>query len=133
MGLRRQFTLPGEDQRFLDDYGLPWETVMDGSPWVLMHDFPAPEGYTEKTVTLAIRIETGYPPAALDMAYFSPHLKRGDGKVIGATDALQRIDGRHFQRWSRHRTALHPWDPATDNLGTHITLVEDWLTREFDK
>jgi Prokaryotic E2 family E len=44
MTLRRQFDLPEEDTKFLNDYGLPWETIVDGSQWVLIHDFPAPPG-----------------------------------------------------------------------------------------
>ena len=40
MELRRQFDLLPQDQKFLEEYGLPWETVLDGSQWVLLHEFP---------------------------------------------------------------------------------------------
>ena len=133
MVLRREFELPEKDQEFLHEYGLRWETIVDGSPWVLLNDFPTHIGYTEDTVTAAIRIETGYPPTALDMVYFHPHISRKDGETIGATAAIQNLDGKEYQRWSRHRTPKHPWNPEVDNLGTHITLIEDWLTREFEK
>lgn len=132
MSLRREFDLPPEDVAFLTDYGLDWETIIDGSPWVLIHDFPTHQGYTLFTTTAAIRIETGYPPAALDMVYFHPALVRKDGKAIGATQAIQNLDGNSFQRWSRHRSGKHPWNPKVDNLGTHITLVEEWVAREFE-
>jgi hypothetical protein len=46
---------------------------------------------------------------------------------------VQSLDGKSFQRWSRHRTAENPWRIGRDNLGTHIILVEDWLAREFEK
>lgn len=39
MTLRRQFDLLSEDDAFLKEYGFPWETIVDGSPWVLIHDF----------------------------------------------------------------------------------------------
>lgn len=133
MDIRRDFELPEEDQRFLTEYGLPWETIIDGSPWVLVHQFPTHEGYTVVNATAAIRIETGYPRTALDMVYFHPHIKRKDGQLIRATDAIQRLDGKDFQRWSRHRTGQHPWREGIDNLGNHILLIEDWLEREFDK
>lgn len=134
MSLRRQFDLLPDDQRFLDEYGLPWETIVDGSQWVLIHEFPTQhEGYNHTTVTAAIRLETGYPNVPLDMVYFAPALSRRDGKPIGATQATQVIDGATHQRWSRHRTANHPWQPGIDNLGTHILLIEDWLAREFEK
>lgn len=133
MELRRDFDLLEEDETFLKDYGLQWETVVDGSHWVLIHDFPTHESYTEARVTAAIRLETGYPQSGLDMVYFSPAIVRKDGQPIGATNATQAINGKTYQRWSRHRTAQNPWIAGQDSLGTHIILIEDWLEREFDK
>lgn len=134
MKLRRDFDLLPENARFLDEYGLPWETVADGSLWVLIHQFPSQhEGYNHQTVTIAIRLETGYPNAALDMVYVHPALARKDQRPIGATQANQTISGTVYQRWSRHRTAQHPWDPTQDGIGSHIFLIEDWFAREFEK
>jgi hypothetical protein len=130
---RREFQLPGEDEAFLTDYGLPWEAVVNGSPWILIHDFPTPDGYNHRRVTAAIRIETGYPNAELHMVYFFPALARTDGRPIGATESVQQLDGKSFQRWSRHRSAQNPWKIGRDTLGTHIILIEDWLEREFKK
>lgn len=131
--MRRQFDLLPEDEQLLNDYGLPWETVVDGSQWVLIHDFPTHEGYNHKTVVAAIRLETGYPNTPLDMVYFHPALARTDGHPIGATETVQQISGVSYQRWSRHRTGQNPWKPNIDSLGTHIVLIEDWLQREFEK
>jgi hypothetical protein len=124
--------VPG-DRQFLDQYRLPWETIVDGSQWVLIHEFPTHAGYNHATVTAAIRLETGYPNTQLDMVYFHPPLARKDGKAIGATQATQALDGKSFQRWSRHRTPAHPWIPGQDDLSTHIALIEEWLSREFEK
>lgn len=131
--MRRDFKLPPEDETFLQEYGLPWEAVMNGSPWVLVHEFPTPDGYNHRRVTAAIRIETGYPNTELNMVYFFPALARLDGKPIGATEGTQDLDGKMFQRWSRHRSAQNPWKVGQDNLGSHVILVEDWLEREFKK
>lgn len=134
MELKKEFTLLPQDQGFLKSYGLPWETVNSANQeWVLVHDFPLPEGYTHPTATAAIRIETGYPHAQLDMVYFFPAISRKDGVSIGATNATQSIDGKIYQRWSRHRSAVNPWNPKQDHIGTHIFLIEDWLEREFEK
>ncbi len=133
MNLRRKFELLPEDEDFLEEYGLPWETVRDGSLWVLIHEFPTRGNYNHPRVTAAVRMETGYPSSGLDMVYFFPALARLDGKAIGATQVRQQIDGKTFQRWSRHRTAKNPWVAGRDNLGTHILLIEDWLDREFRK
>lgn len=134
MSMRRDFDLLPEDEAFLDEYGLPWETVLDGSQWVLIHDFPTQhEGYNHPKTTAAIRLETGYPTTHLDMVYFHPPLARRDGRAIGATDATQEITGVTYQRWSRHRTSQNPWKPGQDSLGTHVILIEDWLAREFEQ
>jgi hypothetical protein len=86
MTLRRRFDLLPIDREFLDEYGLPWEPIVDGSQWVLIHDFPVPRGYNQATLTAAIRIETGYPNTELNMVYFFPALARADGKKIGGTE-----------------------------------------------
>lgn len=133
MALRRDFELLTADRLFLDSYGLPWEAVQDGSPWILIHQFRTHQGYNHKTVTAAVRLETGYPLSQLDMVYFYPALVRVDGKPIGATQATQIIAGLTYQRWSRHRTSQNPWKPGEDDLGSHVALIEDWLAREFDE
>lgn len=133
MTLRRQFDLLPQDQEFLDEYGYPWETIVDGSQWVLIHEFPTHEGYNPPHATAAIRMETGYPNTELSMVYFFPALARKDGKPIGATQHMQAIDGKEYQRWSRHRTSENPWRVGLDLLDTHIILIEDWLAREFEK
>lgn len=133
MAARREFNLLPEDLEFLESHGLPWETINSKGQWVLLHDFPTHDGYNHSKVTVAIRLETGYPQSQLDMAYFFPKLARKDGKAIGQTQANQVIDGQEYQRWSRHRTPVNPWIAGEDNLGSHIFLVEDWLEREFEK
>ena len=131
--MRRDFELLAEDAAFLDECGFTWESVADGSQWVLINGFPLPQGYTETHTTAAVRLESGYPDAQLDMVYFHPAVVRRDGRPIGATNSNQAIDGRQFQRWSRHRTAQNPWIAGQDSLATHIMLIEDWLEREFEK
>ena len=133
MGLRRDFDLLPQDEKFLEEYGLPWETISDGSQWVLIHEFPTHDGYNHLRVTAAIRMETGYPNTELNMVYFFPALARQDGRAIGATQAKQVIDGKTYQRWSRHRTAQNPWRPGVDGVDTHVLLIEDWLAREFER
>jgi Prokaryotic E2 family E len=131
--MRREFELLPEDEQFLEEYGLSWETVVDSGNWALIHDFPTHVGYDHQKVTTAIRIPTGYPNTRLDMVWFYPVLARTDGKPIGATPKRQVIDQKTFQRWSRHRSAANPWNPEEDRLGTHIFMIEEWLQREFEQ
>ena len=129
--LRKQFALAEGDRACLDAKARPWETVLERrARWLLVHDVPVPDGYAVQRVTVALNVPAGYPDAQIDMAYFYPHLRRADGKAIAAL-AEQVIDGRRFQRWSRHRTATNPWRPGVDDVCTHLALVSDWLEREF--
>ena len=131
--MRRDFKLLPVDLDFLNEFGCEWESIHDGSQWVLLNQFPLPVGYAQDHAVAAIRLETGYPDAQLDMVYFYPELTRFDGELIRKTNCTQVIEGRSFQRWSRHRTPQNPWIPGQDSLGTHIMLIEDWLEREFER
>lgn len=131
--MRRQFLLPEADAEHLGSYELQWETIVEpGWQWLLVHGFPVTDGYNVSSVTAAVSVSPGYPDAPLDMVYFYPALARSDGRAIGALSA-QAIDGKIFQRWSRHRTALNPWRPGVDDLAAHLALVRHWLEREFKK
>lgn len=132
-GQRKQFDLLEEDVEFLQSLGLQWETLSESTGmWILIYDYPVCSGYLVQKVTVAVKVEPGYPRTQLDMAYFLPALSRKDGKPIGATSP-QQIDGKSFQRWSRHRTGQNPWREGIDNLGTHMGLVSYWFKQEFEK
>lgn len=131
--MRRQFQLPEEDVVFLDSLSLEWETLNEnGMQWVIIHCYPVAPGYNFSQVSVGIKIETGYPRAPLDMAYFFPALQRSDGKAINAI-SHQVIDGKQYQRWSRHRTAQNPWREGIDDISTHLSLVSFWFEQEFIK
>jgi hypothetical protein len=131
--MRRQFLLPEADEDYLNACGLEWETIIESSwRWLLLHGYPLPHGYNVSKATAAVSISAGYPDAQLDMVYFHPPLTRLDGGAIGALSS-QTIDGKSFQRWSRHRTGANPWRPGEDDLSSHLALVRHWLEREFEK
>lgn len=130
--MRREFRLLAVDETHLTATRLKWETVTcDGRRWLVVHDYPLLPGYVPTTVKLALDIPMDYPQAQIDMFYFDPAVARGDGAVIPSTQVTAVIDGIQFQGWSRHRNGAHPWDPLTDNVATHLALVEHSLAREF--
>ena len=132
-GARKEYDLLEEDEAFLNSLQLEWENFTESNAhWIFIYDYKIPEGYNVDTVTMGVRITSGYPTAQLDMLYFHPPLTRKDGKPIGALSTCD-IDGKKFQQWSRHRTGANPWRPDIDNLGTHIPLADAWLTNEFIK
>jgi hypothetical protein len=130
---RRDAPVSDQDCLFLDSYGLNWEIIVDGSTWVIFYDFSLPKGFNHAKVTLAVRLEGGYPLTALDMMYTYPAIARADGKSIEKADVTQQIDGLPFQRWSRHRTEVNPWMPGQDSLETHVYLVEEFFETEVTK
>ena len=52
---------------------------------------------------------------------------------IPASEPQQALDGKTFQRWSRHRPGDEPWRPGVDNLETHLVLTRDAFDDEFIK
>jgi hypothetical protein len=130
---RRAFRLPAADEAYLNEHHASWEAVKDGNTqWVVIPEFPLPSGFNVTVTTLAIDLVAGYPDAALDMAYFDPHLQRTDGKAIPAIKSRQ-FDGRPWQRWSRHRTNSNKWVVGEDNVATHIAYIHSFLRAEFEK
>lgn len=130
--MRRDFALPEQDVDYLDSCGHRWETIQEGGMWVIIYDYPVPEGYTIKLVNVALKIDAGYPVSQIDMAYFNPDLVRLDNLGIGAL-AIQGFMGRNWQRWSRHRTGENPWRPGLDDISTHLQMVSYWMEREIKK
>ncbi len=131
--MRRLFQLPEADEIHLDAVGLPWETIIEGGArWLLIHGRLLPAGYSPQVVAEAHRLDPGYPDIQLDMVYFHPALVRADGKAIGAV-CPQSLDGKVWQRWSRHRSPQNPWRPGVDDLSGHLLLVQQWLERELRK
>lgn len=130
--LRRAFQLLETDHQYLDGLGLRWETVfIEKKRWLVIHDFLLLPGYTPETSTLALDVPADYPASQIDMFYFAPWVSRSDGVTIPSIQIRAAIDGVEYQGWSRHRNSKCPWDPNTDNVRTHLALVESCLAREL--
>jgi Prokaryotic E2 family E/Multiubiquitin len=129
---RREFDLPAEDVVFLDSLDLRWEAVGDGgSLWIIIYGVTLPPGYSVSVTDVAIQITPGYPTSHLDMAYYSPAIARADGRAIPNADSKQPLDGKSWQRWSRHRLGASAWKPGIDNLESHFEFMQQWLAREI--
>lgn len=130
-GNRMQFSLPQEDVNFLNALNLEWECVLNNGNmmYILIYDYPIPEGYNTTTAIVALGINSSYPITQIDMAYFFPHLSKVNGKSISCVTPLI-IDGKDFQQWSRHRQS-DEWVPGVDNLATHLVLVDSWLSKDL--
>lgn len=132
--LRRHFALPEEDVEALDAGGFQWESLKDPSgTWLIIHGFALPACFAGGETAVAISIPSGYPTTALDMAYFHPAIVRLNGAAIPNTEALVQVDGKKWQRWSRHYTPTNPWKPGEYNTVTHLHLVRHWIEKEAAK
>jgi len=131
---RRQFRLPAADEEFLDSLGLVWEAVVESNMrWIIVHGLALPEGYQCRVVDVAFQIVPGYPPGALDMAFFHPPLTRRDQRAIPNVQASVSLDGKPWQQWSRHRTAFNPWVDGDDSFGSHFLYMQSWLSFELKR
>ncbi len=130
-GLRKQFTLPVDDIAALDNMGLLWETLVQNNRWLIIYDYPIPNGYNVDKSDLALLIPPMYDTVEIDMAYFYPHLQKQSNRPIKAITG-QSIDNKLFQRWSRHRQPGQ-WRPGVDNVTTHLTLVDNWLLNDLNR
>lgn len=128
---RRQFRLLEVDEAFLDGLGHTWETIIDGERrWLLIYEYPVPGGYTAQRTTLALEIPLTYPGAQIDMFYTYPRLALTSGRAIDRTQVAATIVGSDFNGWSRHRGAQSPWNAESDNVKTHLALVDSSFAKE---
>ncbi|WP_111308886.1 multiubiquitin domain-containing protein [Confluentibacter sediminis] len=125
--------LPKQDLYYLSSITNLVDFVKNGNlNWLVIRDLDIPDGYNVKKADAAILIPPHYPTSQLDMIYFHPALSRTDGKMIG-TLRDQSIEGKIYQRWSRHRTAINKWNPEIDNVESHLDLMLSCLRAEFNK
>lgn len=123
--------LPECDQAFLKDLALKWDLVPEGGiHWLVIYDFPIPEGYNFGTSDVSLRLERCYPDTQIDMVYFGHQLALNSGTTIRQIVSVNHLN-RTWQRWSRHRTSQNPWRPGIDCIETHIVQVRHWLEREI--
>ena len=128
---RRVFDLLDVDEKHLDGLGCFWETIIDANRrWLLIHNYRVPTGYSPQIVLLALEIPPTYPGAQIDMFYTNPPLRLTSGSAIDRTQVSAVINGAPFNGWSRHRGPQAPWNPNTDNVITHLALVESAIAKE---
>lgn len=130
---RREFDLSAADQTFLDSLKLHWDAITHGGRlWIVVLGIPLPVGFQVGVADVAIEIAAGYPTSQLDMAYFYPPLALADGRPLNCVDAIEQLEGKGWQRWSRHRVGMSVWVPGVDDLEKHFAYVQDWLCRAVE-
>jgi hypothetical protein len=121
--------LPEPDRRHLDSKGQSYEVTLEsGMICLILPNYPLPDGYEPRDVTLLLRLPAGYPDAAPDMYWCDPPVRLSrTGAFPQAAESMENHLGRTWQRFSRH---LGPgaWRPG-DGLDTYLTLIRHDLER----
>lgn len=116
------------DQSFLVEKGYAHDVTEEGGMLcVILHGFPMPEAYSERSVDLLLRLPPGYPNANPDMFWTSPRVTLSGGQIPRATEATEKYVSKSWQRWSRHWST--PWRAGIDGLDTFITAIRNELAK----
>jgi hypothetical protein len=129
---KREFTLDAADEERLNRLGLKWETIVEGGRhFVVVRNYPLPEGYTAKSFLLAMEIPGMFPQSPIYGFFAHPRLALASGREIPNVSQAAVILGQPVAGWSRQRTAP-PWNPATDSVRTHLLTVNECLEKEVE-
>lgn len=129
-----QFEVLPKDDEYLKQVFGDFRTIIDqGRRWLVVENYELPDGYSHKQVTLAIEIPSLYPQAEIDMFYTCPRIYLPNGVTPSCTEIEQTIEGKSYQRWSRHRSHVSQWNPVIDSVVTHFSLIEESLLREVQQ
>jgi len=127
---RCEFDMLAEDEAYLDGAGLTWETVIEENRrWLLIRSYPLPAGYTVPTSDIALELPPTYPQAQIYGFYAYPPLALASGHEIDRTQLRGTVDGNVFHGWSRYRPG-QVWDPDSDNVASHLAMVDACLAKE---
>ena len=122
-------SLPSLDIGYLTDRGTKYSLASESNMTCLvLEGYKLPNGYDRDSADLLLRLSPGYPDVPPDMWWFSPAVRRKDGKQIQATDSVETYLGRQWQRWSRHFVPGQ-WQSGIDSIESFLALVSRELTR----
>lgn len=119
--------LPRKDRQYLDDRGIAFAEVIDGSQkGIVLRDFPLPPGlFDSESADILIVLPSGYADAPPDMFFALPWLKlKAEARHPRAANVSYSFAGQNWQRWSRH--SKH-WRPGIDGIWTMLKRVETAL------
>jgi hypothetical protein len=99
----------------------------DGWIFLVVRDYPLPDGFTTKSATLLIKLPPMFPDAAPDMFWLNPHIKTASGTAPqGVSD--ESILGINWQRFSWHLTE-GAWRPGISTLRDYMRCVRARLEK----
>jgi hypothetical protein len=106
----------------LKEQGLEAEVHPQPDSWVfiVIRNYPLPDGYSKTHVDLLLKVPPPYPNAALDMFWMDEDLRLASGGMPANT-SIEHYIGRNWLRFSWHP---QDWHPAKDSLLTFVRFVD---------
>lgn len=95
--------------------------------YLIIPDYPVPDGWDKPTTTLLVVIPNGYPLAALDMFWVNPFLRLRDGREAECANYFEQHLGDIWQRFSWHYANSQSWLPGKSSLLTHLHFINTRL------
>lgn len=123
--------LPATDLQHLRARGLTFCASISGNFIdVVIPGYGLPPGLDPDTSDLLIRLPAhGWPDVKPDMWWFDPWIKiAATGGYAPASDTPEELQGRRWQRWSRHFPASN-WQPGLDGLGSYLAMIDRELVK----
>jgi Prokaryotic E2 family E len=116
------------DIESLREDGYSIEVTEDGNRYyIVFAAFAIPsEAYLPRATDVMVMADYQYPMSRMDMFWTDPEVCTVSGGYPQNADQFEEYGGRRWQRWSWH----YPnWNPACDNVRTHLEVVLDRLAR----
>jgi hypothetical protein len=107
-------------------------TIVGNEIHLVILDYPVPAGYDHATTDLLLRLPRQWPDGTPDMFWTAPHLKiAASGSWPNASAHLMDIDGRRWQRWSRHYRDR--WRVGVDGLENLLVIVNREMAKDVSR
>lgn len=99
----------------------------DGWTYLVVHDYPIPDGYAPNVSRLLVKLPPLFPEAAPDMFWLNPHVRTSSGTMPQGASVEAVLDGQ-WQRFSWH---LQPsaWLPGISTLRDFMRCVRARLEK----
>jgi hypothetical protein len=120
--MNKQLTLEVEHLKG-DGFALQMHPQPDGWVFLVLEDYPLPEGFNRRQTNLLIKVPPNYPLGALDMFWVNPHVLLANG-AAPANTCVENYLGQSWLRFSWHP---HHWTPSSDNLSSYLKFINSRL------
>lgn len=107
------------------------EQMSQSGGYLVVPEFPVPRHWDQNSTTLMVMLPNGYPLAALDMFWVSPHLRLRDGREAQAANCFEQHLGGNWQRFSWHYSGSLGWRPGQSSLLSHLRFASTRLQQSM--